>query len=84
MNEFYADKMAVTGDVRPEVKVVKFFFGLVGEEGYSHRLLLTNERAKELYLILGKVLKAREAATGQLITLTEEFYRHAGIAPEDY
>ncbi|MDZ4249695.1 MAG: hypothetical protein U0990_06350 [Candidatus Nanopelagicales bacterium] len=84
MNEIYSDKLAVTSNTTPGVDSVAILLGLEIDPGYKARVLLNNEHAKQLYLILGKVLKERERVTGQTIVLTEQFYRQVGIAPEDY
>ena len=84
MADIYADLFAVQSGLDAEMETVKIHFGLKMDKTMPNSIITTDIHAKELALVLMKVIKDRENVLGHPITLTENFYRQAGIAPEDY
>ena len=85
MNQIFADTVAVKTNVEtPEKALVEIFLGLSTDEGFHTRLLLNETNAKELSLMLRKVLKDRERRLERSIALTQRQFERLGVAPEDW
>ena len=85
MNQIFADNLAVKchADVA-EHTLVELFLGISTDNGFHTRVLLNETNAKELALMLRRVLKERERQLGRAIDLSPKQFERIGVAPEDW